>query len=380
MTANIQIYSLKLSIIWVETFLNLLKNSLFQSELNFLGNYWAYIGRLDHLLKKNSGSGDLELPWSKPTGQNFWKYYLEMEPVRLTGNKAWRALVPLRKQETSFKIDIPSLPGQRPLLLETFFYPHGLAVVITVSVKVKKDTPFTLREAVDTAFIIKQQKMFGGDETLPELLSLDEIAEKCLATHHNNLIGAELINTNRTITPFTILTFVEGNKIDDLESPISELGEVHRALEAVTKWQPTWLYDSLDSLDKTRINIRASPPSHILYGNRRGRAVWFPALFMPQPIPCRTLGCFHRNLTLVSLQVESLGSLVSITIRELEKGIPLVGDYRNCVKNTAGILGRLYGGVKSTYRSWSPRIQIEQNQLVEDLNKLRDFFDMKPLS
>lgn len=59
---------------------------------------------------------------------------------------------------------------------------------------------------------------------------------------------------------------------------------------------------------------------------------------------------------------------------------PLVGDYRDCAKNAAGILGRLYGGVKSTYRSWSPHIQIDQNQLVEDINKVRDFFNMNPLS
>ncbi len=289
--------------------------------------------------------------------------------------------MPLRKQETSLKIDTSSLPGRKRFLLETFFYPHGLAFVITVSVKVKKNTPFSLREAVETAFNIKQKKIFKKQDENPyELLSLDEIADKCLADHHQYSIGTEkLINSNRTTTPFTIFTFVEGNEIDPM-IPIFELEEVHRALEAVTKWQPTWLNDSLDSLDKTSIKIRSAPPSHILYGNTRGRAVWFPALFIPQTSPCRTLSCFHRNLTLASLQVESLGSLVSITARELEKGIPLVGDYRNCAKNAAGILGRLYGGVKSTYRSWSPHIQIDQNQLVEDINNVRDFFNMNPLS
>ncbi len=52
MVANIQIYNLKFSIIWCETFLNLLKNPPIESELKFLGTSWGYIGKLDDLLKK----------------------------------------------------------------------------------------------------------------------------------------------------------------------------------------------------------------------------------------------------------------------------------------------------------------------------------------
>ena len=71
-----------------------------------------------------------------------------------------------------------------------------------------------------------------------------------------------------------------------------------------------WKNDALHPWDaSTCLKIRHAPLSHVLYGLDRGRAVWFPDLFTKQG-RVHALGCYHRNLTLLSLQTESLVELM----------------------------------------------------------------------
>jgi hypothetical protein len=317
-------------------------------------------------------------PCPNPFGQRFWTFYLENKtPDAINGNQAWAALLPLRRKETSVVINAPWLSAR--FLVESYFYPHGLALVITARCR----SQLTLDETIDELFKIKSLERVTvqwADQTL-EHLPLDVVADRYMRKLCSEAFGQKAIPDLRSTVPFTILTIVQGEGIDP-SSLVVEDGEVHRALEAMTTWRPTWQYNTLPKLASASLQIRRSPPSHILYGRARGRAVWFPGLFTKKnegkTKKHRSLTCYHRNLVFTSLQVESLSGLISVTAKRLRDGRSLNGSHRECAKRAAGILGRLYGGI-DTYRSWSPRAQIEQNNLVEDLNQVRGHFNMPSL-
>jgi hypothetical protein len=261
--------------------------------------------------------------------------------------------------------------------LEGYFYPHGIVLVVTTSYR----SILKPQEAVEKAFEVRRTgkfKVAWEGQEISESLSLDELASLVLTNLHSVAFGSGVAPEERSVTPFTVFTVIRGKGVDPSVSPL-EGGQVHRMLEAVTTWRPTWQYDALPDLSEASLRTRAAPPSHVLYGRKRGRAVWFPALFIQEPGEIHSLSCYHRNLVLVSLQVESLSGLISATAKQIGEGIALSACHRECARRAAGILGRLYGGV-ATYKSWSPRVHIEQNDLVKPLNDVRDYFNMSALS
>ena len=141
-----------------------------------------------------------------------------------------------------------------------------------------------------------------------------------------------------------------------------------------------WQYDPLPDLKEASLDTRPAPPSHLLYGRKRGRVVWFPAAFTDETGRSGVLSCYHTNLVLASLQVESLGGLAAQTAVQRRNGEHPTGTHREYVRRAVDLLGVLYGGVKDrTYRSWSPRRHIEQNDVVAEVNLLRDYFNLGPL-
>ena len=374
---QIQIHDLRLSLIWAETALDFLGDTVpAGAPLAFLGRRLSYAQQFDQALQGQAVPGDLGLPWREPAGQYFWTYYLEgRTPGSVSGDQAWKMLVPFRGKALA-KAKAPWLSGH--LVLEAFFYPHGLALVATAVCRAQ----LTLKEAVEKAFEVTRSGSFdvewdGGGG--PESLSLDAFAGKALAALRQAAWGSGAAPGVRPVQPFTVVTVVRGSGVNP-GAPTPNGGGAHRALEAMTTWRPTWQHDALPDLAEASLTIRRAPPSHVLYGRKRGRAVWFPALFIQADRSLHSLSCYHRNLVLASLQVESLGGLVSETAKQIQAGKALAVTHRECARRAVGILGRLYGGAISTYRTWSPRAHIEQNDLVAVVNKVRDLFNMAPLS
>jgi hypothetical protein len=110
----------------------------------------------------------------------------------------------------------------------------------------------------------------------------------------------------------------------------------------------------------------------LVYGTNRGRAVWFPDLLADSVRP--TLACYHRNLALASMQVESLCGFAHGIASQVNENNALNFAEEECARNAAGLLGRLYGGKSSIYRSWSVRAQIDQNNFVSDIDTVRALF------
>jgi hypothetical protein len=373
---KIRVQDMRLSFIWVETALDRLGSQPpAGAPYAFLGRRFSYAERFDQV-KKGADEAGLEPPWRQAGKQFFWTYYLEGRPPGdANGDLAWKGLVPFRK-----KIAVQAQPPwpEARMTQEAFFYPHGLAWVLTVRFSGDLD----LKQAVKKAFEVRRTGKFAvkwNAAEAEELLSLDKWAEKMVADLRQAAWGAQSPAGIPSATPFSVVTVVQGSGVKPDLPALQSDKLVQRALEALTAWRPTWEHDELAGLPEPSLHIRPAPASHILYGRSRGRAVWFPALFATGAGDFHSLACYHRNLVLVSLQVESLGRLAAETAKLIRAGTALSAPQNDCARRAAGILGRLYAGDPSTYRSWSPRAQIDQNDLIADIDEVRTFFGMPTL-
>jgi hypothetical protein len=164
--------------------------------------------------------------------------------------------------------------------------------------------------------------------------------------------------------------------------PSSE--EIYTQLQKVTEWRRNGGSDKTNFAKScAEMSSKMSTPTKgdVFCASQRGRAIWFPDLFTQNDRTLHSLACYHRNLVLASMQVESLGLLILATAKQRQNGEDFYSpDHRECARRAADILGRLHKGSYSTYRSYSSRVQIEENNVKEPLTKIRSFFDMPPLA
>lgn len=376
---DIRIYDVRVSSVWAETFLDLLRDPAPSgAPMAFLGRRSAFARRFEQAAQKRPGPRGLEPPWPKSGKHYFWTFYLRRRASDdISGNKAWNALAPFRGALPA-KLTTPG--DQWRLAAEAFHYPHGLGIIVTATFR----GALTLAQMVEQAIQFKrgahvEVKWGAGDET--EMLTLGAFADKGLALLRRAVLGSNApLDASNSAQPFTVVTVIRADGVDPNEQTPTG-GAVHGALEAMTTWSLDWQSKRLPDLGKTSVKLpirEESPPASVLYARTRGRAIWFPGLFTLEPgTRQHSLACYHRNLVLTSLQVESLAGLVTHTAEQI--GTPLAEAHSDCVRHGAIILGRMYSGSASTYRSWSARAQIEQNNWLADLNKVRDWFDMEPV-
>jgi len=366
--------AVRVSFAWIQPKLDLLaEQPLPNAPMRFLGRDDTF-GAQFELAQNGQQPNGLEPPWPKPAGQLFWTHYLEgSEPGSIRGTESWRALVPLRLKLAAY-FELPQL--KLTVFTEGFLYPHGLGLGITVELTERQPI-----ETVVNALIDLQQKrrlVPPGAQGRGGSLKLGDYAAQCLSKLRADAFGDSAAARRVTLDqPFSIATILRATDVD-VNAPIVDQGPVHRELEALTRWSPTWQADSpLPPFAKRRIPTRGnSPPSHALYASKRGRVIWFPAYFGQPGAP--NLSCYHRNLFYACLQVESLSALSSAAAQRIAAGIALSPWQSDCAKRAAGILGRLYAGANSTYRSMSVKLHIDENQKNE-INDNRQYFGMPTL-
>jgi hypothetical protein len=372
----IQVYDARLSFIWVEILPQLLSGAPPNgAPLGFLADRVTYEQRFGEAVREAPlGQGELHAPWRHTGKHFFWTYYLGgRRRAEVSGAPAWKALVPFRAAQPA-RVQANWWPGR--LWSEAYFYPFGMALVVSAHF----EGDLTLDDWLAKVFELRrsgrlQLEPAGGEA---EVMSLDMLADRGLAALREAALGTEARAGARPVLPFSVVTVVRGAGADPTLSP-DDGGEIQRALEALVRWSPTYAYDQLPPLDERRLTIRRGPAGHLLYGHDRGRATWFPAHFLRPASQGSSLGCYHRNLTYLSLQVESLGELARQCARDLEAGRAFSAHQRACAQRAAALLGLLYAGHRDTYRSWSPRPHLDQNELVPDVNRVRAFFTMEPL-
>lgn len=120
-----------------------------------------------------------------------------------------------------------------------------------------------------------------------------------------------------------------------------------------------------------------SPPCNVLYAAKNSRVVWFPGIFLPG-VKNGLLAAYHRNLTLASLQVESLCGLIGASKDMLKYPIPPVHSER--LRRALINLEQLYGG-QSSYHSYSTRVQLDWHAGLKDIvNNAMTFWNLDQLA
>ncbi len=309
-----------------------------------------------------AGASALGLPWDRRVGKRFWYYYLERTlPLSRTPKQMWRRLVPLRAS-----LEGVTVSGARiPATVEThaYVYPWGVGLAADVVA----EGSWSLEEAVKVALNVRKGNVFdwtAGAKTAR--MSLGGLLDRAIAEVRSRAYGGA-VGAGQRGEVFSIVTVTDAEGVD-AGVAVESKTEVHRALEAWTGWSSLWKSIALTDLKECTIDImrKESLDGHVLYGGRRGRAVWFPAKFRSgyQEKP-DALKCYHQNLFVSTLQTESLCRLSQAVADQLKEG-QTVGQfpvtYRNCMELAAGILGRLWGGPQfhDSYRSQSLRDQIKR--------------------
>jgi hypothetical protein len=366
MAGSAHIHEMRFSFIWFAPHLDLLAGqitpnanfSFLQQRATIEAQYGAALARPPQ---------GLQPPWPQQHNSRFWRYYLQ--GANLTAPKPpdlFRGLVPfwsaVPMRATGLGVD--------RLRAEGFYYPNGLALMITAVIA----RELTLTEAVEAALGLHHRQSLavtwpasGQSENLP----LQGLAVKAIQILRQNLAGNQSFAVAATSEPYSLVTIIKGAGIDPTTA-IVNLSEVHRTLAALTTWSDTWQQDQLPDVAHDTVPARSlAPAGHLIYGRKRGRTIWFPGLFGATGGPIRALGCYHRNLALLSLQVESLIHLVEQTARLLDSGAAINYMQGQCVRLAAGLLARLYFGQSDTYRSQSAQRQINDNLGLTAWNRVR---------
>jgi hypothetical protein len=363
--------ALRLSFLFTETILDpdRGKGASLQSFFTEPG----YIGTIDELRAGRAAPLELGLPWPYPVGQHFWDAYLsERHAGDASGKLCFEKLVPLRLPKFLEKIEMVS-PGIARVGVEGFYYAHGTGVIVTATVEGDFDTT----KAGNLALGLRYDRIFQPNWSGSRgPASLDQLATEALDRLRREGFSTGVTGTRSNL--FSIATILRGKDVDP-NQPVAPDGDTHRLLNGLANWVRAWQQLTPPPLvaGKTELRIKSATawPGNVLFAGEHGRAVWFPGLFLKTSQPRHLLSCYHRNLSLASLQAQSLLVLAAAYQGDYPQGMLAPAATQRMAKLAAGLLGRLYGG-KNTYRSDSLRAQIGQSAQLQDVNALRQRFGM----
>jgi hypothetical protein len=364
-----QIAVLKVSTLFFEAFTELLADSPPEgAPMAFMGRASDYARELE---RARLGKRRWTLPWpvERASINHFWRHYMDNRlPSQVTGETAWSYLVPLRQTVVEPLFEPPSIPACR-WQAEAFSYPHGVGLVVTATLDEELALPAMVDRAVDAQRALRFQ-VLRTDASGADGRSVGDVLREAM-------LGEGAAAGLRS-EAFTVATVIRGSGAT-ASRKVREKGAVHRALEALCSWNPSWDAAPPHPQEEAALPIRSAPAGHVLYASKHGRAVWFPAAFSVGRRRKNTLGCYHRNLVLLSLQVEGLLQLMRLAGEHLRRGELMPARLAGVSRQGAGILGRLYGGAPGTYRSASAPRQVDDSGYRPSVERVREYFGQGPL-
>ena len=372
-----RIKSLRLSFVFTETILDVQRETKPGVPLGAFVTEPGYVQIVDALQKGGGGPLEIGLPWPYPVGQHFWDEYLhDKRPGDARGKLCFEKLVPLRmrKLADAVRTDLSEVPR---VTVEGFYYPYGTGLLLTAAA----EGDFGIPETGGLAQRLRYDKIYsvrwaGGGTTAA--LTLEQLATAALDTLRELGFGSGPSGPRSRL--FSIATVVRGEDVDP-QQPLVPGSQEHRLLNGLAGWVRAWeqLQPPALAAGKTQLDVRSAAawPGNVLFAARRGRAVWFPGLFVPVSPPVHSLSCYHRNLCFGSLQTESLLMLAAAAEEAFANPASVPNSIQRLGRLAAGLVARLHGGAK-TYRSDSFRAQIAQSDQLQDVNALRNRFGMKP--
>jgi hypothetical protein len=304
-------------------------------------------------------------------GKLFWCRYVPNPAPPLL----WRGLVPI---EYDLQPLVHSLVlGNCNVVVRAYLYPWGIGLI--VDVKQMDTQPLDhivnqLRDIRDRAKIKWKFDKLSGNASPAGLTAalIDRLRP--------DIYGAQ-VEEEDFGQQFTIVTVIDADNVEP-KKPIVDGDSIHLALEGLVGWNRDWadIPPQPNALVAFRIASRPGKVGHILYGQSRARAVWFPAAFRSKADYPPRLSCYHKNLSVATMHTEALCALAQDAAGNLRAGKLLdtfSATYRSCAQLAAGILGRLQGNkiddpnAKKVpiYRSGSVRAHILTYK--DDVNELR---------
>jgi hypothetical protein len=373
-TLKLPLRDVRLSLAWTRCHLDIVLDPQARSRLNFLGRRVSYETAFGGAATPGPANQGLGRPWVIPPGQPFWSHYLEGTSLdRVSPNQAWRALVPFRRR-LDVHIELPKWPVR--VVPHGFFYPHGVGLVLDITMKGEATLEATIDRSM--AFMNGEPLDLTRPRSGRQSVALPVAASTIMDALSSEFLDREYTDNKALSAPFSVFTVVSGGADTPVAGPATD-PEVHKALDGLVSWNHQWRVTSPASLADSALPLGRAPAEHALYGATRGRAVWFPYDFTIGTPPQRTLGTFHRDLVLTSLQIESLVGFMQATTDYLAAGNPrLQAVHGDCARPIAGLLGRLYGQAKN-FPSPSPRYQIKQNNYEPTIDQVRGYFNLPPL-
>jgi hypothetical protein len=374
------VHEFRMSFIWVEAWPDLLVPNA-SAPFAVLGRSAKYAAEVDQLVAGGTSTlSGLTLPWIPKWSKSFWTLYLGGPVDGLPGTKAWNHVVPLRGAPPA-KITAPWLDEPGRVWSESYFYPHGVAYVFNATCRGR----FTIRKGVmEAAWRILDHEKYDviWQDGTKEQLPLPALGAKAMSSLRFTSLGRQPVNIESEHRVFSVASIVKAS--NDISGFAAADGdEVHATLEGLTGWNANFWTPPGTPLASHSLNIHNPSPQNILYANRRGRGVWLPTWFVPSLSsgkPRQKIGCYHRNLTMSSLQLESMALLCKLAHGQSAPGNAPGGTYRDLCKRAAEVLGRMHGGVRSTYRSSSTPRHIDDNSWRAAINGVRQWFGLSNLS
>lgn len=339
-------------------------------------------------------AGELTVPWPPGSGlfHHFWSTYLGQAPDGITPPTGWQRFLPLRlgipvrreaiaEAPPRLQVLIDKLPAT--LRLEAYAYPHGVALLSTA--KVTGD--FTLGEAVDAAVAVDDTtdlRLLTDGEKDKQIFKLPFLEQQILDRLVERMTGRRRPANGRD--GFVVATVVRGEGAAS-EEPVTDEGTggatgpagVHRALEGLCTHHSNWRsVTGLPGLATRRLDSKAGDPADLLYAAPNARAVWVPRAQLDVDRRQTQMGCYHRNLGQLSLQMESLLGMIEMGAERLRSSNaiedPLLKDMAS---RAVDLVVELYEG--TTYRSSSAPRQVEEHDRKAAVGQLLAYFLREPL-
>ncbi len=390
------IRSARVRLIWFDRFDQLLDGRCVRRDdtelpdLTRVSGYETALGRLGD----RAHDRVMALPWAKRStlseatpSSRFWRYYLCLARGKeVTAREAHRRFVPLRYPTVTPDETSSEVPGV-DLGFEVLVYAHGVAVIAALYLD-DPEHPLTTSQVADRLGAARTAHWVttwpgGRDGDARELL-IDDIAQEIVdRTRSARCAGGEEPHEGIG-RPFVVAAPIRGttDRVFDGKAFDGEqfaASDAYPEIWSLAETDPGWRALRPPPFADAALESRRS--DGVVLAHHRQRVIWFPdlvndLLFDPRTggRPRTSISCYSRNLTMLAVQIEALGSLVAWGLERRGQG--LSNEQEWLVREAANRLAGLYGrdapaaAALTSYLSRSGRRHIDDLGLVESVRTL----------
>ncbi len=356
----------KISFIWVKTFLDIFDYEKNKSGKYIYKDYYTFGEILRNLSSGGAVNQEYAYPWHELEHNNFWKHYLNcFNEKSLNTSNLWDCIMPLyykMKADVEYHSD---KYGLMKVTIEPYLYHHGIGIAMNVHIPTcEAGYSFgDIEEITRELYSLSQYRVpIGESESLREY-DMGTLSKKLL-----DMLAKDVVGTDSSIDlsnkPFVVMTILEGERfdlagtqlLDEVKKIFNSIGQSFKEVIPISGYQ-----DSEDIFCK-----------NLVFSSSKGRIIWCPKSFLKPGNSNKSLGCYHKNIVRLSMQVESLSDLLKDYICS-NRSFPYLDTYiGNAQHQLVKMYNSLNPNLRTTYCSASAVAQINQNDYLELVTMVRD--------